>query len=108
MTVPNLQAFFWVLSILVGILGFFGNLYRAKVDALEKALAEMAQAMVSRFELQKHLDDARLEMDRKTDRMHDDSLRMHTENLARLVRIDDAVIRVHQRLDAVGEPRRGK
>jgi hypothetical protein len=91
--------FNWVLGALVSILGYFVNLYRAKIDALLQAQSNAAASFVTRFELQKHMDDMRLEIEKKTDKLHDDSLRMHGENLNRLDRIDDAVVRVHNRFD---------
>lgn len=92
----------WALGVLMAVLAWVVNLYRGKVDALEKTQAQHASQTVTRFELQKHMDDMRLEMARDGDRLHDDSVRMHAENTAALHRIDDAVIRLHQRIDGNG------
>jgi hypothetical protein len=92
----------WALGTLMAVLAWIVNLYRGKVDTLEKQHAAHAAQAVTRFELQKHMDDIRQEMSRDSDRMHDDSVRMHTENTEALHRIDDAVIRLHQRIDGNG------
>lgn len=96
MPTPEPQTFFnWALGALGSLLLFLVNMYRTKIEMLEK----MSSSYVSRVELQKHIDDMRIEMERNIERLHDDRLRMHTENLNRFDRIDDAVVRLHERMN---------
>lgn len=107
METPNQQPFFnWVLGAFMAVLTWVVRIYQRKVYDLEKTqiqqaavLATHAAQSVTRFELQKYMDDLRIEMSRDSDRLHDDTLRMHAENTVTMHRIDDAVIRLHQRID---------
>jgi hypothetical protein len=78
---------------IAGLLGLLASVFRGQmnrqaqdIQALEVRTAEF----VTREELQKYLDQIR-----------GDRIQMHVENLGRLDRIDDAVIRLHNRVDGV-------
>lgn len=72
----------------MGVLGVFVNLYRTKVDRLEDRHTDAVKLYITRAELREYLQEIR-----------DDRLRMHEENSDKLVRIDDALIRLHSRID---------
>jgi dissimilatory sulfite reductase (desulfoviridin) alpha/beta subunit len=76
--------FNYTVSVLVGVISFMLNIYRKKVDDLEKRHGDF----VTREELERHVDQIR-----------EDKQQMHTENLSRFDRIDNAVSRVHERID---------
>lgn len=82
-----------VVTLLMAVIGFMLNLYRRKVDRLE----EQNSAMVTRDELQRHMDLIR-----------DDKLRMHAENLDRLKDIGSDIRAVHVRIDQVFNGKNGQ
>jgi hypothetical protein len=72
-----------VLSALIAGVFYVLNVYRSKVDRLE----DQQSRFITREELQHHMDQIR-----------GDRIQMHVENLSRLDRIDDAVIRLASEL----------
>lgn len=90
MSDPTPQSWFnATLSALVGVVFFVLNVYRRKVDKLEQDRG----AYVTQEQLQRHMDQIR-----------GDRIQMHVENLSRLDRIDDAVIRLATRFDGMPKP----
>ena len=67
------------------------NLVKQKTDETAEGLKETDQrigGLVTREELERHID-----------RIQADKYRLHVENLARLDKIDDAIVRLHARLE---------
>lgn len=87
MTDPNVvQQPTWltyILGVLVGLIGWIGEIYRRRVDKID-------ENHISREEFQRYMDQVR-----------EDRLEMHQENLGRLDRIGDDMDRIHSRIDLV-------
>jgi hypothetical protein len=93
------------LGALVGIISWLGSRLWGKVDTMQEVQANHAKSFVERHEMQKHLDDLRVEVQRDIDTAAATAMRMHAENLSRFDKIDSSMNRLHDRID--GATRRG-
>lgn len=90
--------FNWLLGCLTALVGAISSRLWTSLEVLRKAHADAALLYVPRVEMQKHMDDLRVEMQRDIDRWVETALRMHGENLGRFDKIDLAVIRIADQL----------
>lgn len=94
--------FNWVVGILMALLTWVAGMFWGELKTLRTA----ASSYVPRAEMQKHLDDMRAEVQRDIDQATQNMLRMHGENLGRFDKIDDSMVRLHERLDNSGPRKR--
>ena len=78
-----------LISLVMFIIGYVLDVYRKKVDSLEKSRETNAERYVTRTELAVYIDQA-----------HQDRQRMHTENIDNLREIRGDIQKVHARIDA--------
>jgi hypothetical protein len=79
-----------LISLVTFIIGYVLDVYRKKVDSLEKSRTDNAAHFVTRTELATYIDQAR-----------EDRQRMHTENLENYREIRGDIGKVHTRIDAL-------
>lgn len=97
--VENQTIINWLMAAVTALVGGIASRLWTRVEVLQKVSNDAAASYVPRVEMQKYLDDLRLEMQRDIDKWAETALRMHTDNLKRFDRLDDAIIRVANRLD---------
>lgn len=68
------------------------EIYRRKVDALERQHTKLLSSYVTREDLEKHLDSLAIAR-----------LQMHIENTRKLERIEDGLTRLHDRIDQTSQ-----
>lgn len=92
MDAPDGQTWFnGALGFVAALLGLLWNMMRAKVDKLSAdndLMNARSAVFVTRDELQRYLDQVR-----------SDRIQMHLENIGRLDRLDDGLIRLGEKVD---------
>lgn len=81
-----------LMGLLMLIIGYVLDVYRKKVDSLEKSRETYAERFVTRTELATYIGQTR-----------EDRQRMHTENLDNLREIRSDIKSVHERIDQVSK-----
>lgn len=93
----------WSLGTLTVLLGWLSARLWSAVDALRKAHTDTqvaaAAAFVPRAEMQKHLDDLRVEVRMDLEAQMEAFLRLHAENLMNFGRVDTAFAKVDKSLE---------
>jgi hypothetical protein len=79
-----------LITLVTFVIGYVVDIYRKKVDSLEKSRTDNAAHFVTRTELATYIDQAR-----------EDRQRMHTENLENYREIRGDIGKVHTRIDAL-------
>lgn len=79
-----------LISLLMLVIGYVLDIYRKKIDSLEKSRETYAERFVTRGELATYITQTR-----------DDRQRMHSENLDNLREIRSDIKSVHERIDAI-------